>query len=385
MRRHLLAVVAIGVLLLAGCVSTSDSEPQASQEVQTSQSPQESPQSDVGSETEEAVEAPGETSDGSTSAGTEQQPSEAIGSTTENVETSASSLSTLIESLEVAEETPNGYDRDLFKHWVDADGDGCNAREEVLIAESLKKVTVGSSCSISGGEWVSAFDLVVTTNPSNFDVDHFVPLKEAWDSGASEWDSATRQSFANDLGYEMSLIAVSASSNRSKSDRDPADWLPPNADYRCEYAVAWAQVKSRWSLSIDPKEKVALLGLADECGNGNLEFKPKAPVTQESSPAASKTPSPTPTPSPSKTASPSPTPTPTPTQTEASSACQPGQVDINIASVEELKRIKHISDARAPLVVDSRPYTSLDQLTRVKGIAAGRLADIKAEGIACVG
>jgi DNA uptake protein ComE-like DNA-binding protein/outer membrane murein-binding lipoprotein Lpp len=383
MRRHLLAVVAIGVLLLAGCVSIDDSGSQASQDVQASQSPQESAQSAPGSETEEAVEELGETSDGDTSAGSEQQPSEAIGSISENVETSASSLSTLIESLQVAEETPNGYDRDLFKHWVDADGDGCNAREEVLIAESLKKVTVGSGCSISGGEWVSAFDLVVTTNPSNFDVDHFVPLKEAWDSGASEWNSATRQSFANDLGYEMSLIAVSASSNRSKSDRDPADWLPPNNDYRCEYAVAWAQVKSRWSLSIDPKEKVALLELADECGNGNLEFKPKAPVTQESSPAASTTPSPTPTPNPTKTASPSPTPAATASQ--ASSACQPGQVDINIASVEELKRIKHISDARAPLVVDSRPYTSLDQLTRVKGIAAGRLADIKAEGIACVG
>ena len=385
MRRHLLAAVAIGVLLLAGCVSTSEPETQASQEDQTSQSPQESPQSASGSEPEDAVEALEETSDGDTTAGIAQQPSEAIGSISENVETSASSLSTLIESLKVAEETPNGYDRGLFKHWVDADGNGCNAREEVLIAESLKKVTVGPSCSISGGEWVSAFDLVVTTNPSNFDVDHFVPLKEAWDSGASEWDSATRESFANDLGYEMSLIAVSASSNRSKSDRDPADWLPTNAEYRCEYAVAWAQVKSRWSLSVDPKEKVALLGLADECGNGNLEFKPKAPVTQESSPAANKTPSPTPTPSPSKTASPSPTPTPTPTQTQASSACQPGQVDINVASVEELKRIKHISDARAPLVVDSRPYTSLDQLTRVKGIAAGRLADIKAEGIACVG
>jgi len=385
MKRHLLATVAIGVLLLAGCVSTGDSEPQASQEAQTSQSPQESSQSTPASEAEEIVEELGETSDGDTTAGTVQEPSEAIGSTKENVETSASSLSTLIESLEVAGETPSGYDRDLFKHWVDADGDGCNAREEVLIAESLKKVTVGSGCSISGGEWVSAFDLVVTSNPSNFDVDHFVPLKEAWDSGASGWDSATRQAFANDLGFEMSLIAVSASSNRSKSDRDPADWLPPNADYRCEYAVAWAQVKSRWSLSIDPKEKVTLLGLADECGNTPLEFNPKAPVGQESPPAASKTPSPTPTPSPSKTASPSPTPTPTPTQTQAASACQPGQVDINIASIEELMRIKHISDVRAPLVVSARPYTSIDQLTRVKGIAAGRLADIKAQGIACVG
>jgi DNA uptake protein ComE-like DNA-binding protein len=299
----------------------------------------------------------------------------------QNTATSASTLEDLIDSLPVAVETPNGYDRDLFKHWIDADGDGCDTREEVLIAESLKVVTVGSGCSISGGEWLSAFDLVVTTNPSSFDVDHFVPLKEAWDSGASKWDSATRQAFANDLGYEMSLIAVSASSNRSKSDRDPADWLPTNADYECEYAVAWAQVKSRWSLSIDVKEKRALLGLAGKCGNDKLDFNPKAPVAQGTAPAASATPSPTP--SPSKTASPSATPTPTGTQ--VASTCQPGQVDINIASVIELMRIKHISTARAPDVVSSRPYTSLDQLTRVKGIAAGRLADIKAEGIACVG
>jgi hypothetical protein len=64
-----------------------------------------------------------------------------------------------------------------------------------------------------------------TTNASGFDVDHFVPLAEAWDSGAANWDSATRQAFANDLDFSMSLIAVTASSNRSKSDRDPAEWF----------------------------------------------------------------------------------------------------------------------------------------------------------------
>ena len=57
-------------------------------------------------------------------------------------------------------------------------------------------------------------------------------------------------------------------------------------------------------------------------------------------------------------------------------------MDVNIASVEELQLIKHINDARGPLIVSARPFTSVDQLTRVKGIAAGRLADIKAEGIA---
>jgi DNA uptake protein ComE-like DNA-binding protein len=380
MKKVMTAVVAISALLLGACASSGDNAPSGT--TQSEQSPQQidsntnvstDPEQSAASEADEAS-SPGLQDEADVN-------SFGVAPSNQNTATSASTLEDLIDSLPVAVETPNGYDRDLFKHWIDADGDGCDTREEVLIAESLKVVTVGSGCSISGGEWLSAFDLVVTTNPSSFDVDHFVPLKEAWDSGASKWDSATRQAFANDLGYEMSLIAVSASSNRSKSDRDPADWLPTNADYECEYAVAWAQVKSRWSLSIDVKEKRALLGLAGKCGNDKLDFNPKAPVAQGTAPAASATPSPTL--SPSKTASPSATPTPTGTQ--VASTCQPGQVDINIASVEELMRIKHISTARAPDVVSSRPYTSLDQLTRVKGIAAGRLADIKAEGIACVG
>jgi len=185
----------------------------------------------------------------------------------------------------------------------------------------------------------------------------------------------------------MSLIAVSASSNRSKSDRDPNDWMPTNSDYKCEYAVSWTQVKSRWSLSIDADQKKTLLGFASECANEKLGFSPREPVgigsTAKSSPSAAPSPSNTPSPTPPQT--PSASSTPSPSATQGASGCRTSQVDINTASIEELMRIKHISTARAPDVVSSRPYTSLDQLTRVKGIAAGRLAGIKAEGIACVG
>ena len=86
-----------------------------------------------------------------------------------------------------------------------------------LIEESRTPVTVGSGCSITGGgSWYSAFDGTETMDPSKFDVDHMVPLKEAWDSGAWEWDPERRQAFANDMSIPESLIAVSASSNRSK-------------------------------------------------------------------------------------------------------------------------------------------------------------------------
>jgi len=171
----------------------------------------------------------------------------------------------LVGRLTVAPEVTAGYDRDLFRHWSDADGDGCDTRREVLIAESVTPVTVGGSCSLNGGEWVSAFDGVRTTDPSTFDVDHFVPLKEAWDSGADAWDETRREGFANDIEYAGSLIAVSASSNRSKGASDPAEWLPPNGGYHCQYVITWVEVKLLWDLSADTVEIAALKNYGAGC------------------------------------------------------------------------------------------------------------------------
>jgi uncharacterized membrane protein YhaH (DUF805 family) len=177
----------------------------------------------------------------------------------------AGGLENLVSRLRVEPEVQSGYDRDLFRHWIDADGDGCDSRREVLIAESTTQVSIGSGCSLSGGTWYSAFDGVTTTDASSFDIDHFVPLKEAWDSGAHAWDSGTRQRFANDLEYAGSLIAVSASSNRSKGASDPSEWLPPNRSYWCVYLVTWVEVKLRWNLSADPGEIAAIRSAGSGC------------------------------------------------------------------------------------------------------------------------
>lgn len=167
----------------------------------------------------------------------------------------------VLNSLPVAQERRDGYDRDLFRHWSDLDGNGCDARDDVLIAEAVAGTRRG--CSVSSGVWVSAYDGVRTSNPSSFDIDHVVALAEAWDSGAWRWDARTRQRFANDLDYPLSLIAVSASSNRSKSDRDPAEWLPQRN--RCSFAKAWVGVKYRWRLSVDATEKSALTRILRSC------------------------------------------------------------------------------------------------------------------------
>jgi len=173
----------------------------------------------------------------------------------------------LLASMKIEPEVTSGYDRSLFKHWIDADGDSCNAREEVLIIESLEPVTLGAGCKVLTGRWLSNFDGVVITDSSKLDMDHMVPLKEAWDSGANTWSASRRQAFANDIDLPEALIAVSASSNRSKSARDPAEWLPTNTSYRCQYVEDWMAVKVKWELSVDAKEFEALRSVSVGCVN----------------------------------------------------------------------------------------------------------------------
>ncbi len=175
------------------------------------------------------------------------------------------SLTMLIDQLVVAPEHRRGYSRDLFVHWIDADGDGCDTRREVLIAEAIVAPEVGPGCSLSGGEWISLYDGLDVTDASELDIDHVVALAEAWDSGAYGWTPQRREAFANDLGVPWALLAVSASSNRSKGDQDPAHWLPPLASARCAYAVDWVAVKTRWQLAIDAAERRALERLARDC------------------------------------------------------------------------------------------------------------------------
>jgi hypothetical protein len=170
----------------------------------------------------------------------------------------------LLSNLDRASEHTRGYDRDLFTHWVDADGDGCDARDEVLLAEAVKRPQVGSGCALSGGAWRSRFDRVRTSDPSRFDVDHMVALNEAWQSGAWKWSSATRRAYANDLGYRWSLNAVTSSSNRSKGDREPHAWLPDRG--RCQYVAQWVAVKWRWQLTVDGAERRYLRRTLKDCG-----------------------------------------------------------------------------------------------------------------------
>jgi hypothetical protein len=179
----------------------------------------------------------------------------------------SASLRAAVAALAVAAEVRTGYDRDLFRHWIDADSDGCNTRYEVLISEADDAPTVGAGCSLHGGRWYSYYDNASYALISDLDIDHMVPLAEAWDSGARAWPGSRREAFANDLGDTRPLIAVKDSVNQAKGDRDPAQWLPPYQGATCRYVREWVATKIRWRLTVDSAEKSALTGRANACSD----------------------------------------------------------------------------------------------------------------------
>jgi len=160
------------------------------------------------------------------------------------------------------EGSSDGYDRDKFPHWI-SQGDNCDTREAVLKRDG-DDVRVGSDCYPTSGSWTSPYDGETWSQPSDVDIDHMVPLAEAWRSGASSWSTDQREDFANDLDHAQ-LWAVTDNVNQSKSDHDPAEWKPPLRGFSCTYARAWVDVKYQWDLTADAAEKSALTDMLATC------------------------------------------------------------------------------------------------------------------------
>ena len=180
-------------------------------------------------------------------------------------------LRTAVSSLPVAAENNTGYDRDAqFGDWKDANGDCQNTRAEVLIAESKVSPTYTTTrkCAVAKGKWVTGWDLVTHTSASTVQIDHMVPVHEAWGSGARYWTQAKRVAFYNDLGDTRSLNAQTSALNSSKQARGPEAWLPPKN--QCQYISDWTAVKIRWGLKVDATEKAFLVKKAASCANTTL-------------------------------------------------------------------------------------------------------------------
>ncbi|MFI1253021.1 HNH endonuclease family protein [Streptomyces netropsis] len=156
----------------------------------------------------------------------------------------------------------DGYARAKFPHWAQQ-GNKCDTRETVLRRDG-QDVTQDDECRAVSGTWKSPYDDKTLTAASQVDIDHMVPLANAWRSGADGWTTDRRKTFANDLEHSQ-LIAVSAASNRSKGDQSPDQWSPPSSAYWCTYARAWTDVKHLYGLSVTQTEKDKLNSMLDTC------------------------------------------------------------------------------------------------------------------------
>jgi hypothetical protein len=176
---------------------------------------------------------------------------------------------TLLASVQVADLPDNlpPFDRARWHVWIDADHDCQDTRAEVLIQESRVPVTfrTGGQCTVASGLWTSPYTGANVSSAASLDIDHLVPLANAYRSGAWSWDDQLRSRYANDLDDPEQLVAVELGANRSKGDSSPDEWRPSNPETWCAYAQAWLRIKARWHLSVTLAERSALADMLATC------------------------------------------------------------------------------------------------------------------------
>lgn len=167
-----------------------------------------------------------------------------------------------------------GYAREeQFPHWRSAKQsgwgikqNGCDVRQATLIRDG-KNVKVGDNCKVLSGTWVDPYGGTVMTDPDDIDIDHIVPLGNAYRAGANGWTKKQGITYAN--APDITVVSLS-SLNSAKGDQGPEAWKPPNREAWCVYALRWVQAKSKYRLRLNSlAEKNALTMMLNTCKEGS--------------------------------------------------------------------------------------------------------------------
>jgi hypothetical protein len=172
--------------------------------------------------------------------------------------------------LQVKGRAPHtGYARSRFgEAWADVDHNGCNTRDDVL-RRDLTAITVRpgtDGCVVIAGTLADPYTghtiSFTKAKADEVQIDHLVALSDAWQTGAQELSSTTREAFAND---PLNLLAVDGQTNQDKGDGDAATWLPPAKGFRCAYVGRQVAVKVRYHLWVTPAERDAMVRVLRTC------------------------------------------------------------------------------------------------------------------------
>lgn len=139
-----------------------------------------------------------------------------------------------------------------------------DTRTTVLIRDSKVpvKFKTGNPCKVDRGQWFDPYTGKTFNRASDVQIDHVVALKNAYVSGAWDWDSKTRCLYANFMSNELHLIPVMGVENQKKGDKGPEGYMPPRAAYKCEYLKNWLEIKLVWGLALTAIETEAIQELA---------------------------------------------------------------------------------------------------------------------------
>jgi hypothetical protein len=154
-----------------------------------------------------------------------------------------------------------------FGTWIRGHNDNrcLNTRGLVLERDSHSSVSYSSDgCSVKTGSWQDPYAGQTYKDAADIQIDHFVPLKNAYISGAASWTTKKRCLYANFLGNDFHLLSVLGRENMRKSDKSPAGYMPPNPAYRCQYLNQWLKVKMIWSMNLSKEETSRIADLVKE-------------------------------------------------------------------------------------------------------------------------
>lgn len=151
---------------------------------------------------------------------------------------------------------------------------GCDTRNDVLDRDLADKTYVSiKRCptAVATGTLYDPYTNAVVAFTrgagvgASVQIDHLVPLALAWDLGARGWPEEMRVRFAND---PANLLAVAGEPNQDKGDQEPADWMPPNRAFHCQYAMQFIEVLRGYRLPIDAPSATVLRDAAATCPTG---------------------------------------------------------------------------------------------------------------------